>query len=289
MTARRVRQVGRPASITTGAVLVAVLAILLLAGAALAASPGKPTAKAPTGTVTTSTPTFKWSKAAHATKYEVRVYNDSKQLLKKTGLTKLSWKSSKSLPRNVDLMWKVRAANASGSGAWSKSLSFKVALTIGGAYQGGKVAYIDKPGDPGYVAGQTHGLIAAAADQGSSGVQWYNGSYTATGATGTALGTGLANTAMIISVQGTPSSGYAAGVARAYHGGGYTDWYLPSKDELNQLYLNQKAIGHFGPNYYWSSSEFDANTAWAKAFDISSPAYAYSKNGGSYVRAVRSF
>jgi hypothetical protein len=90
-------------------------------------------------------------------------------------------------------------------------------------------------------------------------------------------------------VQGTPSSGYAAGVARAYHGGGYTDWYLPSKDELNQLYLHQKTIGHFGPNYYWSSSEFDANTAWAKAFDISSPAYAYSKNGTSYVRAVRSF
>jgi len=289
MTARRFRQVGRPASITMGAVLVVVLAILILAGASLAAAPGKPTAKAPTGAVTAATPTFKWSKAAHATKYEVRVYNGAKQVLKQKGITKLSWKSSKSLPGNVDLTWKVRAGNASGSGAWSKSLAFKVALTIGSAYQGGKVAYVDKPGDPGYVAGQTHGLIAATADQKSTGVQWYNGSYTATGATGTALGTGLSNTDTIISVQGTPSSGYAAGVARAYHGGGYADWYLPSKDELNQLYLHQKAIGHFGPNYYWSSSEFDANTAWAKAFDISSPAYAYSKNGASYVRAVRSF
>ncbi len=289
MTALRFGQVGRPAFITTGAVLVAVLAILLLAGAALAASPGKPTAKSPTGTVTTATPTFKWSKAARATKYEVRVYRGNKQLLKKTGLTKLTWKSSKSLTRNVDLTWKVRAANASGSGAWSKSLAFKVALTIGSVYQGGKVAYIDKPGDPGYVAGQTHGLIAATADQKSTGVQWYNGSYTATGATGTALGTGLSNTDLIISVQGTPSSGYAAGVARAYQGGGHTDWYLPSKDELNQLYLHQKAIGHFGAYYYWSSSEVDANTAWAKAFDISSPAYAYDKNGASHVRAVRSF
>jgi len=289
MTARRFRHIGRPASITIGAVLVAILAVLLLAGAALAASPGKPTAKAPTGTISTAKPTFKWTAAARATKYEVRVYKGSKQVLKKTGLTKLSWKSSISLPRNVDLTWKVRAGNASGSGAWSKSLAFKVALTIGSAYQGGRVAYIDKVGDPGYVAGQTHGLIAATADQKSSGVQWYKGSYTATGATGTALGTGLSNTDLIISVQGAPSSSYAAGVARAYHGGSYTDWYLPSKDELNQLYLHQKAIGNFGPHYYWSSSEFDASTAWAKAFDISSPAYAYDKNGASYVRAVRSF
>jgi hypothetical protein len=166
---------------------------------------------------------------------------------------------------------------------------FKVALTIGSAYQGGKVAYIDKVGDPGYVAGQTHGLIAATADQKSSGVQWYKGSYTATGATGTALGTGLSNTDLIISVQGAPSSSYAASVARAYHSGGYTDWYLPSKDELNQLYLHQKAIGNFGPHHYWSSSESHASTAWAKAFDISSPAYAYDKNGASDVRAVRSF
>jgi hypothetical protein len=270
------------------------LALLVLSGlvgavipAAASAALGKPTAKVPTGTVASATPTFTWSKVSGATKYEVRVSNGSTQVVKKTGLTKPSWKSTTSLPKNVDLSWKVRASGSTGNGAWSNSLTFKVALAIGDAYQGGKIAYILSPADPGYVAGQNHGLIAAPADR-ATGLRWYNGSYVATGATGTALGTGAANTDAIIAVQGAPAASYAAGWARAYKGGGYADWYLPSKDELNKLYLNQAKIGGFGPNYYWSSSEFDAGTAWTQAFDLSSQ-YAYAKNGPSYVRAVRSF
>jgi len=272
----------------------ALLALFLLWGLFAAAVPssasaalGTPTAKAPTGTIASATPTFTWSKASGATKYEVRVYNGSAQVLKRTGLTKASWKSTTALPKNVDLTWKVRAGNAAGNGSWSGSLPFKVALAIGDVYQGGKVAYILRPADPGYVAGQTHGLIAAPADR-ATGLRWYNGSDVVTGASGTALGTGLANSDAIVAVQGAPAASYAAGWTRAYDGGGYTDWYLPSKDELNELFLNQDAIGGFGPNYYWSSSEFDAGTAWTQAFDLSSQ-YAYAKNGPSYVRAVRSF
>ena len=111
----------------------ALLALLVLCGlfaavapAGAAGKPGKPTAKAPQGTIATTTPTFTWSKASRATKYEVRVYEGSAMLLKKTGLTKLSWTSSTPLPQNVDLTWKVRAGNAGGQGAWSKSLTFKV-------------------------------------------------------------------------------------------------------------------------------------------------------------------
>ena len=107
-------------------------------------------------------------------------------------------------------------------------------LAIGQSYQGGIIAYIDSTGQ--------HGLIAATADQ-SSGIQWYNGDYIVTGATGTAIGTGLTNTNAIIAAQGSGS--YAASIARDYNGGGYTDWFLPSKDELNQLYVNRAAIGGF--------------------------------------------
>ena len=109
----------------------ALLALLVVCGlfaapAGAAGKPGKPTAKSPVGTIATTTPIFTWSKASGAAKYELRVYEGSAMLLKKAGLTKLSWMSSTALPQNVDLTWKVRAGNAGGKGAWSKSLTFKV-------------------------------------------------------------------------------------------------------------------------------------------------------------------
>jgi hypothetical protein len=161
--------------------------------------------------------------------------------------------------------------------------------TIGEAYQGGKVAYVLQLGDPGYDPTTPHGLIAATSDQ-STGIRWVNGYYTNTGATGTAIGTGLANTNTIISSQGATSTSYAAGLARAYTGGGYTDWYLPSKDELNKLYLNKTAIGGFGIDYYWSSTEFVNSFygAWIQSFSNGVQSFNF-KDFAYYVRAVRAF
>ena len=129
---------------------------------------------------------------------------------------------------------------------------------IGQSYQGGIIFYID--------SSKQHGLIAAPSDQ-SAGIQWDNGTQPndpITGATGTAIGTGLANTNAIIKAQG--AGNYAASLCHNLNLGGYTDWYLPSRDELNQLYFNQAVVGGFTSYYYWSSSEFDSNLAWYQNF-----------------------
>jgi hypothetical protein len=278
-------------TLTTTLVL-ALLAALLLAGTAVAAGkPGKPTAKAPKGTITTTKPTFTWSKVTGAVKYELRVSQGSKLLLKKTGLKKTTWTSIKALPKNVSLTWKVRAGNARGAGAWSKGLAFKVlppgpSLKIGDAYGGGIVAYIDGSG--------AHGLIAAAADQtpADNGIQWATEPYwyaAVPEAKGTAIGTGAANTTAIIAQNGAGAT-YAAGLARAYAGGGYSDWYLPSKDELSRLYVNRVAIGGFISAWYWSSSQNAdfADLVWYVSFN---DGYLYRgiKSDTNRVRAVRAF
>jgi hypothetical protein len=90
-----------------------------------AVKPAKPVAKSPKGTIATAKPTFRWSKAAGATKYEIRVYKGTKKLFGKAGLPVTSLKCSKALPRGVSLTWKVRAGNSAGWSGWA-SLKFKV-------------------------------------------------------------------------------------------------------------------------------------------------------------------
>jgi hypothetical protein len=173
-------------------------------------------------------------------------------------------------------------------------------LRVGDVYQGGKVAYILVNGDPGYDATTQHGLIAATSDQ-SRKITWdrltgdfYSYQGTNRGAIGTAIGTGFSNTSNIIASQGETASSYAAGVARAYTGGGYTDWYLPSKEELNKLYLNRVAIGEFISNsygLYWSSSEIQSypyHSAWLQDFSNGGP-LSFFKDFDVNIRAIRSF
>ena len=99
-------------------------------------------------------------------------------------------------------------------------------LTIGQSYQGGLVAYIDGTG--------MHGLIVSPFDQ-STGIRWHNGSNIAIGmgSAGYIIGSGNANTNAIVTSQG--SGNYAAKLCYDLVLNGYDDWYLPSKDDLNQL------------------------------------------------------
>ena len=160
---------------------------------------------------------------------------------------------------------------------------------IGDIRNGGVVFWVD-PAD------NTHGMACAFSDH-VTGIQWSNGTNITTGATATALGTGSANTAAILSAQGSPFSNYAAGVARLMPSGGSDLWSLPSKDELDEMHryranIDQVAIANggeelYGPTY-WSSSETSIDGAWAHNF-IGGIQFPSLKSNHFRVRAVIPF
>ena len=194
----------------------------------------------------------------------------------------------------------VTATNAIGTSVASEasnSVTPSPPIAIGDFYQGGVVFYILQSDDTGYVAGETHGLIAAVQDQ-SSGAEWGCPVTFITGADGTAIGTGSQNTIDI--VNGCSTSGIAAKICADYTDGTYTDWFLPSKDELNQMYTNKATINttasaYGGSNFstslsdnYWSSTENGNDIAWLQSFYNGAQTIQY-KVVTYYVRAVRAF
>lgn len=120
-------------------------------------------------------------------------------------------------------------------------------------------------------------------------VATWSSSHTLTGATSTT--DGKANTTKIVNSIGTNGGvAYAAKVCDTLNFAGYSDWYLPSKDELNALYLNKASIGGFGDNSYWSSTEYDNSYAWYQYFlngTQFSNNYEILKSYMIYVRCVR--
>ncbi len=167
------------------------------------------------------------------------------------------------------------------------------AITIGEPYLGGVIAYIFQagaPADPGYIAGQTHGLIAALTDISASAPWGCSGTSIPT-AQGTVLGTGKDNTAAIVGGGGCGTAGIAARLCYDYSTGDNSDlnsWYLPSKDELNKLYLSKDLIHGFAFDKYWSSSGYSATHAWNQDFLSGNPGGNY-KNTPYYVRCARAF
>jgi hypothetical protein len=156
-------------------------------------------------------------------------------------------------------------------------------LAIGDIFQGGKIAYIFQTGDPGYIEGQTHGIIAMATDQ-SSGVAW--GCSGTSISTGTILGTGSQNTINIEAGCSTP--GTPADLCANLESGGYSDWFLPSADELYKLYLSKSQIGMGTNDTYWSSTQ--RSDSYATRVIMTGGTVGHDPKNNTYkVRAIRNF
>jgi hypothetical protein len=127
-----------------------------------------------------------------------------------------------------------------------------------------------------------------------SGKVW-GGHGTLVGGTSAAIGTGAANTEAIVAKFGATEpyqgkSDYAAKICNDLSEGGYSDWYLPSKNELSLMYqvLCLNNLGGFSGTVYWSSSEYYEHNAWIQNFNNGLQVYDY-KRREYKVRAIRSF
>jgi hypothetical protein len=167
--------------------------------------------------------------------------------------------------------------------------------SVGDFAQGGIVFWVDETGE--------HGLVCAKQDQ-YEGIRWHAGTPGDTQAKGDGPFSGIANTAIIIAVHaaiGDDGSTYAARICNELQitegGKTYGDWYLPSKEELNLMYLNKETIDStatanggspFARPSYWSSTERDGSYVWFHSFDEGVQDY-LTKIYMLGVRAIRAF
>jgi hypothetical protein len=135
--------------------------------------------------------------------------------------------------------------------------------------------------------GGLHGLEVAPIDLGSSGAVWGCKGTSITGAYGTAVGEGAANTAAIVS--GCIEPNIAAKLADNYTLNGYSDWFLPSKDELSLLYQKRFVVEGFDLWYYWSSSEINNLDSWSFYFPYVGSSSTDGKDSFLLVRPIRYF
>src|SRR6056297_2487210 len=167
---------------------------------------------------------------------------------------------------------------------------------------GGWIFHIVKNGD-----GTTTYYEAAPVEQEESNIAWgpsgtnENGVDLSSPPELTGIGDGKTNSQYIYETYtGSLSSFPAFQACYNYTGGGYTDWFLPSKDELYMMCWNlhgknlsnpdvpSGGVGGFADESYWSSSEHDDGMAWRQSFAIDYQGTS-SKSSDLRVRAVRAF
>ena len=164
---------------------------------------------------------------------------------------------------------------------------------IGEKYGGGIIIWLDEK--------REHGLIAATEDI-ISEIPWKNGQARIpahfgdandriTNAIGDGIGAGEMNTLLIVSQQTDDRffGNFAAKVCVKCKLGGYGDWYLPSKKELEILYDLKDEIGGFDNYMYWSSTEYNVGFAWGQSFKHYKSEYTFNKGSSCAVRSIREF
>lgn len=173
----------------------------------------------------------------------------------------------------------------------TKEIKRKVTVlaNIGQTYKGGVFFAYLQPGELGYVDGEIHGLLCSSSDQ-SIGAAW--GCQGGNVQTSDLNGTGANNTSLI--ENSCSDANIAAKICSNLSLNGFSDWHLPSRNELQLIYENLHLIGlgNFsitpGDNYYWSSSQFDNGQSWYRYFATNYETTGF-KNGTLRVRAIRKF
>ena len=230
-----------------------------------------------------TTPTFSWTAIPGAAGYDLQLA-DSRAGVESApvqNVTDTSYTPSSALTDKHTHYWRVQAKDGAGqSGPWSVIIAIQIGYSIGDTGPAGGFVFYDKGS---YSDGWRY-MEAAPSDQ-STGIGW-GGDGITVGGTGTGIGSGKSNTESIVTQLG--SGNYAAQLCSDFELGDYDDWFLPSKDELNELYTQKDTVGGFASLVYWSSSEHSPYAAWGLYF-LSGYQSAYGKSDDEYVRAVRAF
>ena len=131
-------------------------------------------------------------------------------------------------------------------------------------------------------------LGTGGVEEDHSGKEWGFGGET-TGVTATGIGSGRTNTDDLIALTGSNSDYLWYYVNQHRTETGFVGWSVPSRDELNILYENKTTIGNFSVStipWYWSSSEYSSNYAWAHGFSTGAQFYNTKTNTNLRVRLI---